>query len=322
MADAHLAPTAAGGARPLRFADAALRQGRPPRVPSPGVLRDLVGRSPAMQSLWAAVIRLAPHARATLVSGETGTGKSTVARTLHRLGPQRGGAFLMTTGAEEWGSSGASATVFLPGVDGLGLDAQASLARELADAAQAPVGEGLHVIAATDRDLRGAISEGRFRAELYYRLTVFAVHLPPLRERADDIPELAAAFLRDTCTRLSLPPKQFTAGATRLLQDLAWPGNLRELRNVVERASVLWEGDVLAEPAVRTALALGGSAVTVSGAPSAPSTRLDDAQHQHVRAALAAAGGNKTTAAAHLGVSRRALYRLIDRLERTASGRA
>ena len=274
-----------------------------------------------MQSVWAAVIRLAPHARATLVSGETGTGKSAVARALHRLGPQRGGAFSTMSGAEAWASEGSPATVFVPDVGDLGLDAQATLARGLADATQAPVGEGLHVIAATDRDLRGAIAEGRFRAELYYRLAVFELHLPPLRDRVDDIPDLAAACLRETCARLGLPPKQFTAGATRLLQDLAWPGNVRELRNVVERASVFWDGDVLAEPAVRTALALGGSAVTAV-APPAPSTRLDDAQHQHVRAVLAAAGGNKTTAAAHLGVSRRALYRLIDRLERTASGRA
>ncbi len=273
-----------------------------------------------MQVVWEAVARLAPHARATLVCGETGTGKSTVARVLHRLGPQRGGAFVTTSGAEGWPAAGSSATVFVPGVDDLGLDVQGSLARRLADAAQAPVGEGLHVMATTDRDLRGAIAAGRFRVELYYRLAVFEVHLPPLRERADDIPDLAAALLRDTCARLSLPPKHFTAGATRLLQGLAWPGNVRELRNVVERASVLWEGDVLAEPAIRAALALGGTAANATVA--APSTRLDDAQHQHVRAVLAAAGGNKTTAAAQLGVSRRALYRLIDRLERTASGRA
>lgn len=322
MADVHLAPAVAGGPRPLRLADAALRQVGASQARSAAVPRDLVGRSAAMQLVWAAVARLAPHARATLVRGETGTGKSTVARVLHRLGPQRGGAFLTTTGAEGWGSPGAPATVFVPDIDDLCLERQVSLARELGDAAQAPIGEGLHVIAATDCDLRGAIAGGRFRADLYYRLTVFEVHLPPLRERADDIPELAAVFLRDACARLRLPPKHFTAGATRLLQDLAWPGNLRELRNVVQRASVLWEGDVLAEPAVHTALALGGSAAPAKVPLPAPSARLDDAQHQHVRAVLAAAGGNKTTAAAHLGVSRRALYRLLDRLERTASGRA
>ncbi len=274
-----------------------------------------------MQAVWAAVTRLAPHARATLVSGETGTGKSTVARALHRLGPQRGGAFVTVTGAGAWAQPGSAATAFVPGVGDLSLDAQAALARALADALQASVGEGLHVIAATDGDLQGAIAAGRFRADLYYRLAVFEVHLPPLRERVDDIPELAATFLRETCVRLGLPYKQFTAGALRLLQDLAWPGNLRELRNVVERASVLWDGDVLAEPAVRTALTLGAPAGAPCAEAAAPTARLDAAQRQHVRAVLAAAGGNKTTAAAHLGVSRRALYRLLDRLERAPSGR-
>ncbi len=321
MADAHFAPTAAGGPRPLRFADAVLRPARAPHQPPPVVLRDLVGRSPAMQSVWAALARVAPHARATLVSGETGTGKSTVARALHRLGPHRGGAFHTMAGADAWAPKCSPATVFVPHVGELSLDTQAALARGLAEAAAAPVGEGLHVVAATDRDLRSAIAGGHFRAELYYRLTVFELHLPPLRERVDDIPDLAAAFLRDACTRLGLPSKQFTAGATRLLQELRWPGNLRELRNVVERASVLWDGDLLAESAVRAALALGGPAPAARSASTAPSTRLDDAQHQHIIAVLAAAGGNKTAAAAHLGVSRRALYRLIDRLERPASGR-
>ena len=274
-----------------------------------------------MQAVWAAVTRLAPHARATLVSGETGTGKSTVARALHRLGPQRGGAFITTGDADAWAQPGSATTAFVPAVGDLSLDAQAALARGLADASQSPVGEGLHVIAASDGDLQHAIAAGRFRADLYYRLAVFTVHLPPLRERVDDIPDLAAAFLRETCARLGLPFKQFTAGATRLLQELEWPGNLRELRNVVERASVLWDGDLLAEPAVRVALTLGAPVGTPSALPAAPSARLDDAQLQHVRAVLAAAGGNKTTAAAHLGVSRRALYRLLDRLERAASGR-
>lgn len=317
-ADTHTASSVAVVVRPLRLA--------PPRVPpsAAGVLRDLVGGSPAMQSVFAAMTRLAPHARATLVSGETGTGKSTIARALHQLGPQRSGAFAVARGADGWSRIDAAGTLLVRDVGDLPPEAQGRLAHAIDEAAHAPAGEALHVVAATEPDLRHAVAERRFRAELYYRLTAFELHVPPLRERADDIPDLAAAFLRETCARLGLPPKQFTAGATRLLQGLEWPGNLRELRNVVERASVLWDGDVLAEPAVRRALGAGPSAAGMSvvpSVPSAPSTRLVDAQHQHIRAVLAAAGGNKTTAAAHLGVSRRALYRLIDRLERTASGR-
>ncbi len=314
MADAQFAHSGAVVVRPLRFA--------PPQtlLASTGVLGALVGGSAAMQSVFAAMARLAPHARATLVSGETGTGKSTVARALHQLGPQRSGAFQTAAGPEAWIHADPSSTVFLPDVGDLPIGAQAGLARALGECADAPAGVGLHVVAATARDLQSDIAAGRFRADLYYRLAVFELHLPPLRERRDDIPALAALFLRNACARLRLPHKQLTSGAVKLLQNLPWMGNLRELQNVIERASVLWDGDVLAEPAVRTALALGplpvqpASGPTVDAAES--STRLDDAQRQHVRAVLAAAKGNKTHAAAHLGVSRRALYRLIDRLER------
>ncbi len=314
MADAHIAHSAAVVVRPLRFAPAR------PLPASTGALRELVGSSAAMQAVFAAMARLAPHARATLVSGETGTGKSTIARALHQLGPQRSGAFQTAAGPDAWIHADPSSTVFLPDVGDLPVGAQAGLSRALAESADAAVGAGLHVVAATVRDLRSDIAAGRFRADLYYRLAVFELHLPPLRERRDDIPALAVLFLRNSCARLRLPHKQLTSGAARLLQELPWTGNLRELQNVIERASVLWDGDVLAEPAVRTALALGpplaeaGGAATV--APTEPSTRLDAAQYQHVRSVLAAAKGNKTTAAAHLGVSRRALYRLIDRLER------
>ena len=314
MADTHSASSWGVVVRPLRFA--------PPRpLPSStGVLRDLVGGSLAMQSVFAAMARLAPHARATLVSGEAGTGKATIARALHQLGPQRSGAFQAAIGPEAWIHVDPSSTVFLPEVGDLPVGAQAGLARALAESADAPAGTGLYVVATTARDLHSDIAAGRFRADLYYRLAVFELHLPPLCERRDDIPALAAQFLRSSCARLRLPHKQFTSGAVRLLQALPWRGNLRELQNVVERASVLWDGDVLAEPAVRAALALGLSPAEADGpqavAPAASSARLDDAQHQHVRAVLAAAQGNKTAAAAHLGVSRRALYRLIDRLER------
>ncbi|MEP7117902.1 MAG: sigma 54-interacting transcriptional regulator [Acidobacteriota bacterium] len=294
----------------------------------------LVAASPAMHAVVSALTRLAPHARTTLISGETGTGKSTIARAMHRLGPQRGGPFLVVSGAAASDLAGTSATVFIPDVADLSFEAQAALTRAIADAAEAPAGVGLHVIAATDCDLRSAVTAGRFRAELYYRLTTFELHLPPLRARREDVPALAATILRSACARLGLPPKQLTPGAARLLQDLPWPGNVRELRNVVERAGVLWEGDVLAEPAVRAALALGVPAIgaepavvsypqgaangpsAIAETPSWPPARLDDAQHRHVRAALVAAKGNKTIAAAHLGVSRRALYRLIDRYER------
>jgi len=317
MADPYLGQSAGALARPLPFTAGPARSRLQLSAP-PAALRDLVGMSPGIQAVFAALVRIAPHARATLISGETGTGKSTMARVLHGLGPQRAGAFQTVASADAWARMDGDATVFVPEVGEWPHEAQGVLARAVAEAASAPVGSGLHVIAATERELRHDIAAGRFRADLYYRVAVFELRLPPLRERREDIPGLAAAFLRDACQRLGLPHKQLTGGAVRLLQDLPWPGNLRELRNVVERVTVLWDGDVLAEAAVRTALSLAPVSGQPAGpvAPPPPSARLDEAQHHHVRAALAAAGGNKTTAAAHLGVSRRALYRLIDRLER------
>ncbi len=303
-------------ARPLPFAAPAARPSRVPTPVSDGGAHALVTSSASMQAVLLAMTRLAPHARATLITGETGTGKSTIARVVHGLGPHRGGAFRIAAGADVLHHLDTPVTLFLPDVADLPREAQVALTRAMANAAHAPAGEGLHVIASTDRDLSETTAPGGFRAELYYRLTAFELRLPPLRERRDDIPALAAAFLADVCARLGLPATQITSGAARLLQGLTWPGNLRELRNVIERAAVLGDGEVLAEPGVRAALALGPP-VAKMAAP--PSTRLDHAQHQHVRAVLAAAKGNKTIAAAHLGVSRRALYRLVDRLERCVS---
>jgi DNA-binding NtrC family response regulator len=175
----------------------------------------------------------------------------------------------------------------------------------------------VHVIAATAQDLGAAMAAGRFRSDLYYRLGVFALHVPPLRERLDDLPDLAAAFLRDISARLRLVGGGLAPGATRVLQAHDWPGNLRELRNVLERAAVLSDQDVVGESAVRAALAAAAPPVSVATAVTADDAtagRLDAAQRAHVRAVLHGARGNKTAAAATLGISRRALYRLLDRL--------
>lgn len=315
----------------LRTAAARLRGPAGPVASGrPGVaFHGLLGRTPAMRQLFATIERFAPHARTTLITGEIGTGKGAVARTLYHLGPRRGGAFVpvacadLADDASGWtarlsSTADGEATCYfadvadLPGVEQLRL-ARLLAAGDVWGAARPDV----HVIAATAHDLEAAMAAGRFRSDLYYRLGVFALHVPPLRERLDDLPDLAAAFLREISARLRLVGRGLTPGATRVLQAHGWPGNLRELRNVLERAAVLSDQDVVGESAVRAALAATAPArpvATAVAADDAAAGRLDAAQRAHVRAVLHGVGGNKTAAAATLGISRRALYRLIDRL--------
>jgi DNA-binding NtrC family response regulator len=319
-----------GGVTPLRPAASPRRPARGLAAPRPAfAFHGLIGRGPGMLQLFAAIDRFAPHARATLVTGETGTGKAAVARALYRLGPRRGGAFVAISCANAaaddtpWlnrvAGADADSTLFFADVADLPPSEQTRLAQLLSGGdATARGTAGVHVIAATAHDLPAAIAAGRFRRDLYYRLGVFTLHVPPLRERLDDLPDLAALFLRDITARLQLRVHGLTPSAIRALQGQPWPGNLRELHNVLERAAVLTDDDIVGEGPVRLALSATGAAAPADAAPSrapaGPPDRLDDAQRAHVRGVLHAVHGNKTRAAARLGISRRALYRLLDRL--------
>ncbi|MGE0363889.1 MAG: sigma-54-dependent transcriptional regulator [Vicinamibacterales bacterium] len=286
----------------------------------------LIGRTPAMQQLFAAMARFAPFGRTTLVTGEIGTGKTAVARTLYRLGPRRGGAFVTVScadrhrdgGGPDWATAANEAhdaTLFFTDVADLPGADQLRLIRLLTADDERPTGAaGVHVIAATACDLRDAMAVGRFRSDLYYQLGVFTLHLPPLRQRLADLPDFTRIFLREIAGRLGLGPRAATAAAIRRLQGHDWPGNLRELRNVLERAAVLSDGELVGEGAVSAALVDGAPRREPAVGPAPAPARLDDAQRAHVRAVLHGVGGNKTRAAASLGISRRALYRLLDRL--------
>ena len=316
----------------------------------------MVGRSPAMQELFDTIRRLAPHLRTVLITGETGTGKELVAKALHRLGPRRDkrlitlncsavvetlfeselfghvrGAF---TGANETKvglfEHADTGTIFLDEVGELPMSLQAKLLRAVEYGEVQRVGAldtrsaDVCVIAATNRDLLSEVADGRFRSDLYYRLGILELYLVPLRERREDIPYLAAVFIRECSERVKRPIIGITAAAERLLQTAPWPGNVRQLRHVIERACLMTDGRMLSERELHAAMSagMGGAARAAAAvsprpaalAPRPVSSRLSAAQRDQIERVLSQVGGNKTAAAHELGISRRSLYRWIDRL--------
>jgi DNA-binding NtrC family response regulator len=314
----------------------------------------MIGRGPVMQELFGMIRRLAPHVRTALVTGETGTGKELVARALHDLGPRRERRFVTVncsavvetlfeselfghvrgafTGASE-NKQGLfeladSGTLFLDEIGELPPTVQAKLLRVLELGEVHRVGSleprkvNVHVIAATNRDLRAEVAAGRFRSDLYYRLNIVEVKLPALRDRREDIPYLTAAFVRETSERLQKPLAGLTPSAERMLGGAAWDGNVRELRNVIERACIMADGDVITERELSMSMPLvpytpsrlaGGLPAQAEVAPS--DDLLVTVEREHIQRALVRAHGNKKAAARMLGLSRRALYRRLERLD-------
>jgi two-component system response regulator HydG len=311
----------------------------------------MIGRASAMQELFAMIRRLAPHVRTALITGATGTGKELVARALHRMGPRRERRFLTVncsavidtlfeselfghvrgafTGATENKPSlfemADGGTLFLDEIGELPASVQARLLRvlELGEVhrigALEPRRVNVHVIAATNRDLRGEVAAGRFRSDLFYRLNVVEVTLPPLRDRREDIPYLTAAFVRDTAERLQKSVLGVTPGAERLLAAAQWDGNVRELRNVIDRACILVDGDLITERELAASMPATAAQSEAAGVPARESDLLADVERDHIQRALVRARGNKKAAAKMLGVSRRALYRRLERLDMAAT---
>lgn len=313
----------------------------------------MIGRGPAMQELFDAIRRFAPHVRTVLITGETGTGKELVARAMHTVGVrsdrrfvtvncsavvetlfeselfghQRGaftGAIDTKVGLLEHADKG---TLFLDEIGELPLAIQAKLLRAVEHGEVQRVGSlsgkrvDVAVIAATNRDLRSDAASGRFRSDLYYRLSVMALHILPLRERREDIPYLSAVFLREAADRLHRPMTGMTAAAERLLLQARWPGNIRELRNVIERACLLGDGKMLSERDVLAAMppAAGTQPSPVLTELQPDGGSLDpnlvtNAQRAQLEQALRDAHGNKAGAARLLGISRRSMYRRLERL--------
>lgn len=284
----------------------------------------MLGDSEPMRAVFRAVERLAPHARATLVTGAPGTGKGLLAGVAHRLGPCRGGAQARLPGADDATDreplreaargSRAPLTCFVQELADLSNERQAELVRALSVSADLPAGEGLHVIAATSRHVPTEMASGRLRPDLFFRLAAVHYHLPELDQRKDDLALLAPALLRDACRRLKTLDRTLAGAALRALEEHTWAGNVRELANVLLRAAALADDLVIGAQTIREAC---GPAIE-RAAPVRIERRgggLTAGERARVEAALAAAGGNKSAAAAQCGVSRRAFYRLLERLD-------
>jgi two-component system, NtrC family, response regulator HydG len=318
----------------------------------------LIGRSAVMQELFDMVQRIAPHARTALITGETGSGKEGIALAIHHLGPRRSrrcltincsavvetlfeselfghvrGAFTGATdnkaGLFEAADGG---TLFLDEVGELPLSVQAKLLRVLETGEVQRVGSlqprkvDVRIVAATNRDLAQEAAAGRFRSDLYYRLNLVELRIPPLRERPGDIPYLTAAFVREFAAKFRKTIDGVTPGVERTLMAGEWLGNVRELRNVLERACMLTDGRTLTERDLQAAMPTRPRTTVRSvGDPAAPAcssarpavtTLADDlcaVEREHLERVLAAAGGNRTSAADRLGISRRTFYRRLQK---------
>jgi len=273
----------------------------------------MLGRSPAMQEVFSLIQRLAPHAKAVLLNGETGTGKELAARAFHHTGPRRDRPFVAVNCSAVVDSpfeTTEGGTIFLDEVGELPAPEQTKLLRTL------EFGVDASIVAATNHGLRADVANGRFRGDLFFRLSAVELTLPPLRERREDIPYLTAAFMSECAARMRKPLTAVTPAAESLLLKSPWDGNVRELRNVVERACMLAEGTVLTEREIEAAL---GPSARSARKPvdamqaAAPSSALHDVEREHIVDVLRRVNGNRMAAAKILGISRRALYRRLDR---------
>jgi two-component system response regulator HydG len=307
----------------------------------------LVGTSSAMQRVYRLIVKVSQSRHPVLILGESGTGKELVARSIHALGPRRERPFvpvdcagLVPTlieselfGYVKGAFTGAAAskqglleaaqggTLFLDEIAELPTDLQAKLLRALQEREIKPVGGtervplDVRVLAATNRDLEAARREGRFRQDLYYRLNVVTVRVPPLRERKTDIPLLVSHFL-ERARDPGRPLKGFSEEALARLQSYDWPGNVRELENVVERAVALGAGPTLhtvdlptnlQSPALAAAAPLGGTSEGV--------VPLRELEKRAILGAIKELGGDKLQAARLLGIGKTTLYRKLKEYE-------
>ncbi len=315
---------------------------------------EMVGASPAMEALRGLLDRVAPAESPVLVQGETGAGKEMVARALHARSPRARGPFVAVNcgalqeglleselfGHERGAFTGAvrsregllevahGGTLFLDEIGEMSPALQVKLLRFLQDGEVRRVGSNrvrrvdVRLVAATNRDLGAAVREGRFREDLYYRIRVLPVTVPPLRERPGDIPLLVDHFLA-RFRRPGAGPASLTSRALRALEAHRWPGNVRELGNIVERMAVLGPPGALDVDQVPMEIRSPAPPAGESGSGGFPADLpLAEVERRHILRVLEASGGNKTRAAEVLGITVRTLYNRLDAWRREDAGGA
>jgi len=306
-------------------------------------LENLIGQSPAMLQMFDIIRQVAPTRASVLITGETGTGKELVAHAVHNLSPRKAGPFvavhaaaLPTTlleselfGHEKGAFTGAverragrfemadGGTIFLDEVGELEPAMQVKLLRVLEERQFERVGGNktlevdVRLVAATNRDLKKMVTEGKFRDDLFYRLSVVTVNLPPLRERRDDVPLLVTAFNRQYSQENNTPVREITQEAVNLLMAYDWPGNVRELRNAVEQMVVLARGDRLTVRDIPATIRSGADLTKISVVRPGVTMTVEEAERQLIIQALKETNGNRTKAADKIGMSRRTLHRKL-----------
>lgn len=305
---------------------------------------NIIGRSAAMREIFHTVERVAPTRATVLLAGESGVGKDMIARAIHQHSPRKNHAFVKINctalpenlmeselfGYEKGAFTGATAskpgkfeqadqgTAFLDEIGDVPGNIQVKLLRVLQDRQFERLGSNVtrhvdvRVIAATNADLRAALEQGRFREDLYYRLNVVPINIPPLRERPEDIPFLAIHFVHKLSPELGAAAKEISPAAIDRLVGHSWPGNVRELENTIERSLVLASGEVLQAADIRIEAPRNAFAPGLQQAPMLPEGEtLEHWEQMMIREALRRANGNKSQAARMLGLTRNALrYRL------------
>ncbi len=315
--------------------------------------RHIIGRSPTMQQVFSMIDRAAAVKTTVLVTGESGTGKEMIARALHEGSPRRGAPFLTLNcaaipdnliestlfGHERGAFTGADkttrgyfrdadgGTLLLDEIGELPLGMQSKLLRVLEESTVTPVGTtspqkiDVRVVAATNRDLEIEVKENKFRQDLFYRLNIVRIDLPPLRKRKDDLPVLTRYFLDEICRTNGFEPREVDPSLLAAFERYEWPGNVRELKNTLESLVVLsgrrtLSADDLPEKFFRSEDASGAVAIkdehASASAPEESDLNLTRLSKQTIMKALEACRGNRTEAAKHLGISRRTLHRRLN----------